>query len=372
MRLLISTIISLFICLNVYSAAETMYVTVSGAGDNSGDSWANAMALSDFDTDLTTNSEAGDIYYIEEGTYTLTEDLSTGNDGTTTNLISFIGVKSGTSNQPPVASDWAYGDNRPLFACSSYAFSVDNYFLFRNIRSTGVDPSLLAIDIGGIFINCKAHNSSETADRDAFSLDGTDYIMLYCEGISNNGYAIGAAGDGKVASSYFHDSKVGADVSVEVAVIGNIFDTCTTGLEVSGDNLIMNNTFYNNTTGLDGGTSEALAIVNNFFDNNATGATVDTALDSNILENNVWSNNTTDVTNLTKGGNAVTSDISLTDPANGDFTLPDSSNAEDAGMCVGVNTGATGSYTWNIGADQTDTQSGGAGGGTYGGSFTNF
>ena len=35
-------------------ATTNMYVTVAGAGDNSGDSWANAMALSDWITDLTT------------------------------------------------------------------------------------------------------------------------------------------------------------------------------------------------------------------------------------------------------------------------------------------------------------------------------
>ena len=114
-------------------AAEEMYVTVAGAGDNSGDSWANAMALSDFETDLEGSAEAGDIYYVKEGTYTLTSDLDwSSQDGSYTNPIIIIGVKTETTHEPPEFSDWASGDDRPLIAQGGYALTTGDYARVRN------------------------------------------------------------------------------------------------------------------------------------------------------------------------------------------------------------------------------------------------
>ena len=68
-------------------------------------------------------------------------------------------------------------------------------------------------------------------------------------------------------------------------------------------------------------------------------------------------------TNVTAGLNSVDSDITLTDPGNGDFTLPDSSAAEGVGLMTSPNTGLKAGVdnNWNIGVDQTDTQAGGGG-----------
>ena len=56
--------------------------------------------------------------------------------------------------------------------------------------------------------------------------------------------------------------------------------------------------------------------------------------------------------------------IEFTDAANGDFTLGSGSPAIDAGLQVGVNTGAVGDYKVNIGADQDDVVAAGGGGET--------
>ena len=73
-------------------AAATMYVTVAGAGDKSGSTWGNAMGLGEWETDVEATAEAGDIYYLEAGTYTLTNAFSTALDGTDVAPIKIIGV----------------------------------------------------------------------------------------------------------------------------------------------------------------------------------------------------------------------------------------------------------------------------------------
>ena len=179
-------------------------------------------------------------------------------------------------------------------------------------------------------------------------------------------------------------------------------------------------------------------VESNILDANITGASWTTTTPINFWDYNVW-DNTTDVSNVTKGDNAVTGDpglnttmvtgsdgtteagdetdfrsagatfqtdnVSTSDTlvihsgtsvavgvysisaivnettltisagattsassvvygivTNEDFTVGSGSNALDAGAQVGTNTGLTGDYKWNVGADQDDNTA--AGGGT--------
>ena len=92
-------------------AAATMYATVAGAGDKSGDTWAKAMDLAAWQADALNNSESGDIYYVAGGTYALAGGFDcNARIATAAAPISIIGVKSGTTNEPPVIGDWATED----------------------------------------------------------------------------------------------------------------------------------------------------------------------------------------------------------------------------------------------------------------------
>ena len=91
-----------------FGVAATMYVTVAGAGTKAGTSWANAFGYAEWETDYEGSAEPGDIYYVEDGTYTLTSDFSTARDGTVDSYIKVIGVATGTTNEPPVSSDWGF------------------------------------------------------------------------------------------------------------------------------------------------------------------------------------------------------------------------------------------------------------------------
>jgi hypothetical protein len=378
-RFLLALILNVFIAVNCFAAAATMYVTPAGAGNKSGSSWSNAMGLTELIADLSGADEAGDIYYLAGGTYTLTGSSAFYANGTDTNPISIIGVNSGTTNEPPTSSDWAYGDNRPLITQGGYYWNTNDraiYFI-RNLRSSGSGYfgwnliSAVASNIkatctnatggciysypSGLITNCEATNSK--ADGNAFTLNG-----------------------GAIIASYAHDSaycfSMKADSNGPVSIINSVADTCsTTGIYADitayTQKNIIGNVIYSGGTGIDFGTGTGNATstpafaINNVIDNFTTGMAVSAASGFAISNYNILSNNTTDYSNVVQGPNDLVSDITFNDAANGDFTITSSSGVHlAAGLKLDTNTGVVGAYKQNIGVDQDDnTVAGGGGGG---------
>jgi hypothetical protein len=327
-------------------AINNIYVTVAGAGNKGGSTWANAMGLAEWETDLEAPASADDVYWVEEGTYTLTEDIDdTLVDGTATAPIRIIGVVSGTSNEPPVFSDHAFGTDRPLIAAAANMWRFGDYWIFKNLRHTTTEAQGWTCQNGCVFYNCSSNNSSGTADRVAFYPDINYNKLIACDGQSASGYAFNMAGQSNAAfACYAHDSKYGIRATAGIMhIINCVVDTCTTsGIDcVSRDyHLIIGNTVYNCALGITGTDSFAILVANNIMDACTTGASWTTAQAINYWNHNCW-DNTTDTSNVTKGDNAVTGDPSMTDPANGDFSIPSGSNCVDAALDAGDHTGAT-------------------------------
>lgn len=358
-----------------HAVAADMYVTTSGAGDNSGDSWANAMALSDWETDVEVSAEAGDRYFVEQGTYTLTNNWGTGLDGNATSPIEILGVLTGTTAEPPTSSDWTNTTNGPLIAAAGWNFVFDNYWVLRGIRFTGTTSDGVICDVGCNYINLKADTTGTS--RNALNKFGGPGSIIGCEATASSGGAIRVitTGGHLISGNYTHDSTTCIFLGrFNGAVVGNIMDSCITGLAMTDEfsYIVSNNTFFgdkdneaSSVTAITGSTAYSNLIVNNLFDNWDTGASWTTDQGTNIFDYNMWSNNTTDVSNVTKGSNAITSNVTLTDAVNGDFTLPSGAAAIDAGFQVGTNQGATGDYKWNIGVDQDDVAAGVGGASSY-------
>ncbi len=132
-------------------------------------------------------------------------------------------------------------------------------------------------------------------------------------------------------------------------------------MQISTDDEVVNNTFYNCTTGLSGDVLNVI-VINNIFDENTTPINMTTNNLNNIF---AYNNFDGDESSNVNAGNSFLNldvDITLTDPTGNppDFTLPDSSAVEGVANQINTNTGVTGDYNWNIGADQTDTQAGGS------------
>ena len=199
-----------------YGASDYLHVTVAGAGNNDGQTWANAFSLSDFITDVNDNSEAGDVYYIKSGTYTMAAGepiyiTTTDHDGTAQAPISLIGVLSTTTNEDGAidGDDYAYGTDRPYFDCSTNTeeFRVSDYWIFSNLSFLTNSGSGIIGYVSQLFVNCKAYNNKNTANYPAFSLRGTGAGAFSCEAYSDSGISLDLSGASHtVANCYLHDS----------------------------------------------------------------------------------------------------------------------------------------------------------------------
>ena len=316
-KLLVFLILLSFIPQNAFLAATNMYVTVTGAGAKNGLTWATAFSITEFETDAEGAAEAGDAYYFEEGTYTLTSAIAVALDGTAVAPISIVGVVSGTTAEPPTSADFATGDNRPLIAAAAFSFIFDDYWILRNMRLATTTVNGLRIDTGGIMENCKSVNTSLTLNRPALRSGGLGSFVNN-EGISTNGIALNIItptfrGHG----NYLHDSLVGISAAGRTVSTSTIISSCVTAYSgVSNDDLsLLNNTLYNGTAGITATDSARNLFLNNNISNFTTGASWTTEQKSNWFDYNNWFNNTADVSNVTKGDNATALDPEFADVA---------------------------------------------------------
>ena len=144
-------------------AAATMYVTVDGgAAPKDGSDWAHAMDLANWFTDVTTNAEAGDTYYLYsdgDDVYAPTAALNTeALNGTVTAPISIIGVSD--QETPPTE---ATGSNRPTLAFGSYRAVTGDYWIHRGLLCTQAAANHMWDADEAQFINCKM---TRTGGRD--------------------------------------------------------------------------------------------------------------------------------------------------------------------------------------------------------------
>jgi len=169
-------------------ALSYYHVTVSGAGSKTGADWANAYGLAEY---YSHTIAAGDVFYFKSGTYTLTADLGTTTDGTLTDPIAVIGVKSGTTATGNAVDydDFATGDDRPYFnGGASYDVNFDNYAILRNIRAESEQDNVIRADQHSIIENCYALNdySADSASKVAIYGGGSGNRIINCEVESYN------------------------------------------------------------------------------------------------------------------------------------------------------------------------------------------
>lgn len=304
------------------------YVTVAGAAAKDGTDWANAFGLAEWLTDSTTLSVAGDTYWIAGGTYALAASFNTSRDGSLLSLIKFIGVNSGTTNEPPVASDYATGTNRPLITSTTYQFVMDNYWAFQNLRFTfsGVTTGLV-FDVNFFMNNCSSlntHNNSGSAGLflRAFS---SSSIVLNSEFECTYGSGVLSSGPGVILHNlYCHDCVTGIKgVSSLTTTTKSILDSCTTGIDIdTGSAFVEGNTIYNCDKGIAGTTTAENIIYNNTLSDGVDGINFTSSSPQKFIDyNNYYNNSGDDVTGISKGANALAVDPQFTDASNGDFSL---------------------------------------------------
>lgn len=334
-------------------APATMYVTVAGAGTGDGLSWTNAFSFAQWETDLVTNSEPGDIYYVKAGTYTLPNSItSAAKDGTAVLPYAIIGVKAATTNVPPVLADWGTTTDKPTFVCAAYTFTFGDYYKVYNCIFTGTATNVITAGAYCVIKNLKASNTYTSTGRSALIAGSYSYV-INCECQANDsgtqkgtGVLIGTYS--KMIFCYIHDSLIGINLAAGCVILYSIVDTCTTGIDVTSDDyvMLMGNTFYNTTTAVSATDATSFAGINNIIDTTTDGFLWTTQTDSNFFAYNHEGNSVTDMWDLVeesvtayKDNHVTSGDPDFTDEANGNFSLESTSPCINAGMAITLGVG---------------------------------
>lgn len=282
------------------------HVTSAGAGNKTGSSWSNAMGEAEFETDIEGTVTGNDVYFIKGGTYTLDSAYdSSARDGTIIAPISFIGVKSTTTNEGSavVFSDWATGGDRPFFDCVTYAVTLGDFYITRNIYFQGSSTTGVRFGISCIVENCKFDNDyGSSSSRYACYSGNVGCLIINCEILSTNCKGVYIAGDNKIMNCYIHDCSDATNgigmttAGGSIVCIFNIFDNCTVGISsASRDNFaILNNTYYECGTAISETDGNGWCVINNIVEgSNTAGFLWTTQTDSNFF----WDNHGDDARN---------------------------------------------------------------------------
>lgn len=309
-------ILIILFCFNVFG---DYYLTESGAGAKDGSSWDNAWSLTEFETFVEAGSgTAGVTIWCKSGTYTLTSAIIYNRDS----KLRLRGVVSSTTNEPAEISDYAYGDDRPLFACGSYNFNISQYGKqLWNLRFSGAYNGTMVLGYANPIFNIKIENTYNNSTATCLAI--TSCNVIYSEFISTYGRGLEINAYSGVEYSTFRDSSVGIYHGTNIDgtyISNNIIYNNSTGIVLytgTGRRLMVsNNTIYNCTTGMDANSNSA-NITNNMIVTCTNGIA-----DNNygIIAGNNFYNCTNNTTGTITHLDYSTLDPQFVDAANGDFT----------------------------------------------------
>lgn len=276
----------------VYSVGGALSLNSSTANQTDGDFFTTAL-------------QAGNKIWMKNGSFTLGITF-TSRAGTLTAPIQWAGYNSTRGDNPT-------GANRPTLDVNTLAPIINNWTQMSNIIFTGTAATVLNCGSNTSLINAKVSNSSVTAARTGV-LCGSNTVLVNSEFISYRGKALDVAtATVYITGCYIHDSDIGMTTTTGLIAITDsiISDNVTSAIQSTSTGQIFTgngNTFYGaeNKLGkalLNFSTTNNFIAINNIIYGFVTGISL-TGVYPNVYENyNDFFNNTTDVTNVTKGGN---------------------------------------------------------------------
>jgi len=317
------------------------------------------------------NAVAGQKFWVKQGSYTIGGIITMAAAGTATVPILMEGYATTRGDKPT-------GATRPLITNNTgTTITVGAYWKINNVSFYGLTDGFVLVTSGisNVYTDCKFNFATATGSRAA--VYGTaDVALIRCELICTSGRGVNTAGTFTAIGCYFHDSAIGLISSGSTHYVVNcLFDTFSTGAvwlssASNATDLFYGNTFYGAETPAGYGillaaSSTDVRLLNNIIYGFVTGVehgTVGQNMGVDMF--NAYYNNTTNATNWTLGVGSITTAITLTSGAAGDFT-PTSANVKSTGL-VGIFPGATSTGYIDIGAVQTQYGLGAASGGGAG------
>jgi hypothetical protein len=330
------------------------HVTPSGAGTRTGLDWTNAFSEADFESHIESSGNAGYVYFVASGTYTLDSSYDcSARDAGALAPISIIGVKGNTTNVSGniTYSDWATSaGDRPFFDCVTFSITLGDYYLVRNIYFQGSAANVVGAGTNCLFENCKFDQDNTTnAGRYVLNL-GNYCSAINCEfsAFFNCGVSIGSTC--RIIFCYFHDcvhtTSIAIKCSASDQILFSSFNNCYQAINTTADNLglVMNNTFLSCGYAVNGTTDNTWIFINNVVDACDSGFYFTTKTDNNFY----WKNHGDNIRNTVMWSGVETTTIfkdylnSSGDPlfsSSGNLSLSTSSPCIDNGMSIALGVG---------------------------------
>lgn len=288
-----------------------------------------ALSLGSGDDALFETAVAGNKFWIKNGSYSIDTTVNISAAGTSQKPIIIEGYNTTRGDTPT-------GTSRPTITSGTSTFMVGaNWDLYNLIFTGTTSTQVLGLGLNSKIVNSKVSNTSGTANRFGILLT-TDNLLLNCEFISTLGGAVRCTVNAQITiiGCYIHDSDIGLSLTGTGSsshVAYNIFDNCTTqAIFINAANtaahMFLGNTFYGAETPAGIGVQMIsgvtdVRIINNIFYGFVTAVThADTQTIGYDNFNNYY-NNTTDVTNWTKGSNDLALNPQFVSAAAGDFRI---------------------------------------------------
>lgn len=244
------------------------YVTVAGAGDNTGDSsdFSDAMTLAQAIADAAT-PHVGYCYNIKAGTYTPGDVLAFATAGATTTPNWWRGchtvagdLDDGTHARDAAGSE---GTNMPLFDMSDDAAHqvtiAGAHQWFSNIAIKSICTTAAgAVNASGgslRFVRCRFTNSANNSNARSMTYGGASPVTVHCRFQAHTGSINGASTQGLFIGCHF----VGGAAGIGLGSTAAIFTSCviegyaTTGIvypNATGQHYVLGSTIYGGTNGV--------------------------------------------------------------------------------------------------------------------------
>lgn len=309
------------------------YLTPTGAGAMDGSDWDNAFSMSEFTTWINSAANPGDTCYIYSGTYTVSTIINTARHGTFSAMVRLLGVQ----DQGTLAE--AFGDNRPLFECTSTTYIyLGSYYYTRGIRIYKPSQGVYAIRPGGY--NTVINVRSEASFYSPMYALGNSILIdveIVMTGATQTGLVLGAYCQ---AYNCVAEAQGGRAYHIDAGgcfLVGCVAKTTSSGtgfyIRVAGDFMLYNCTLDGHSIGVDiEQASSRLSFINCTVSNCTTGFNVKSgSTDLMRLYYSNFYNNTTDVANVTKDSGCVAYNPDFENSSNYDYRLKTSSALRNIG-----------------------------------------
>lgn len=332
--------------------AATLDRACGANGALSGGDW-NLGGAANEPEQVTSGVVAGNTVYIKAGTYGST--INTDTAGTGTAPVRWRGYNTTRTDNPT-------GTDRPLIDCANTLANgivsdvADQWW--QHLRVDDCTGDGITYGGGATFENVKSSNNTDDGWDDTAN---TGLMCYRCEANGNSSVGFEATSSAtasliQLAGTYIHDNTgAGTGTGAQGAVLFTITESNGgDGIDETGH--CINSIAYNNTGASSDGFNESSsnnAFLNCVAINNGRYGFAGTDSYGAFDYNGYNSNGTAGLNVLLAGPNDVTAAPSLTDEANGDFTLEAGSPYLATGFPQAM-PGVTGDYQMNIGLDQDD------------------